>query len=433
MARFKRSKVARIAGAAILAAALTVAGRARALIHNGALDTTEAIATEQTIQVVRDLHLSRPVDFAVMKPDEVAAMLAKPRRGDRGDELLAAEGEAGAMLGLFARGTDLKSASIRALRSQLLAFYDFDSKKLVVVDGASINAAEAASERAGRRDLVGYMILAHELTHALQDQNFGLGDAMNRLRGDSDRELALRAVAEGDATLAGWGYATGKMDQGTVATLDRHLGDATRGLAARPAADSVAAYEYLNFPYLQGMRFVGEAYRRGGWAAVDALYSNPPQSTQQIIDPSLYFDHPALPAWITVTGYERILFGWSEIGRNSYGEIGLQVILRRNLGIKSDDVGLARRWAGDRMVLLRRGDALAVLWIIAFRDNASARRFATLYDGVLGRVDGREMPHRVATMASAAIVVVGDPARTATLIPAISRASTIAPQPPALP
>ena len=38
--------------------------------------------------------------------------------------------------------------------------------------------------------------------------------------------------------------------------------------------------EPLIFQYTDGVKFVAQAYQRGGWKAVDKLYSDPPQSTQ---------------------------------------------------------------------------------------------------------------------------------------------------------
>jgi hypothetical protein len=411
-----------------LTASITLAGYARALVHDGVLDVIKATATEQTIQVVRELRLKHKVSFAVMTPDELGKMLAKGQPGDPPDYQIAASGEAGAMLGMFPNDIDLKAASVATLKNQLLAFYDFRSKKMVVIDSGDesmTSKIESVIERSGQRDYLGYLILAHEFTHALQDQNFGIGDQLQRLSGDSDRELAMRSVAEGDATLAGWGYALGKMDDSTVATLNSHVDDASKAYAMHPEKDSLVSFAYFNFPYTQGLRFVAEAYKRGGWTAVNELYRNPPQSTAQIIDPSLYFDHPTLPLEVNLNGYQPLVKDWRAVSTDTNGELALQVILQRNFGMTAREVGLARRWAGDRIVILQKNRDIATLWLIMFRDEASASAFSTVYAHVLDRTLRGHTPHRVECHSNGVLVIVGAPARNPTLDRAIWEASTV--------
>jgi len=411
-----------------LIATLAFNGYARALVHDGVLDIIKATATEQTIQVVRELHLKHKVSFAVMTPDDLARMLAKQQPGDPPDYQIAAVGAAGAMLGMFPNDVDLKAASIETLKNQLLAFYDFRSKKMVVIDSgdqSTTSKIESVLERSGQRDYLGYLILAHEFTHALQDQNFHIGDMLQRLSGDSDRELAMRAVAEGDATLAGWGYALGKMDASTVAMLDSHVDDATRAYAMHPEKASIVAFAYFNFPYTQGLRFVAEAYKRGGWAAVNDLYRNPPQSTAQIIDPALYFDHPTLPLEVNLTGYQPLIKDWRAVTSDTNGELAVQVILQRNFGMGAQEVALARAWTGDRLVILQKDREIAALWLIVFRDEASARAFSTVYARVLDRTLGGHTPHRVQAHSNAVLVIAGGLARNSSLAPAIWEASSV--------
>lgn len=416
-----------------LLGAFAFADRAGALVHNGVLDINKAVATEQTIQIVRDLRFQRGVGVTVMTPDQVAKMLALPKLGDPSDDQVSAEGVAGAMLGLFPQGIDLKSASIETLKEQLLAFYDFNTRHMVVIDGGDQSISsniELAGERAGQRDYLGYLILAHEYTHALQDQNFHLGEKLRRLRDDTDAELALRSVAEGDATLAGWGYVLGKMDVGTVQMLESDVNTFTKDYTLHPKDQSLAAYEYFNFPYVHGLRFVSEAYKRGGWAAVDALYRDPPESTAQIMEPSLYFDHRTRPLEIDLFGYDPMLDGWEMIESDTSGELALEVILERNLGINSREITPAFEWAGDRLAIFRRNGEIGVLWLIAFRDRASAQSFAATYKRVLDRLLGNRTPHLVEYRDNAVLVIGGPPARISGLAPSIWKSSVITTPPP---
>src|SRR5208282_6136296 len=134
---------------------------------------------------------------------------------------------------------------------------------------------------------------------------------------DDDRQLALKSVGEGDATLAGLGYATGKMNDETVDILVARLDQLPAQFAALTAGVPEALSEPLIFQYSAGAHFVGEAFHRGGWKAVDELYRNPPQSSQQIMHPAYYFDHPVLPATITINGYQQVLPEWEKVYENS--------------------------------------------------------------------------------------------------------------------
>ena len=124
------------------------------------------------------------------------------------------------------------------------------------------------------------MILAHELTHALQDQNFDLELADGRESPTtSDAMLAFKALVEGDATLAGFAYVRGGMDDTLADFITAHLTDLPQISAAKETNVPDALSIPFIFQYAEGAAFVREAYRRGGWDAVDAAFREPPEST----------------------------------------------------------------------------------------------------------------------------------------------------------
>ena len=277
------------------------------------------------------------------------------------------------------------------------------------------------------------MILAHEFTHALQDQNFDFGARDEALKSNGDRALALHSVAEGDATIAGYACMLGRMDSVILATLIGNLQSFSQTFTGAAAGVPRGVAEPLIFQYTDGVRFVAEAYQRGGWKAVDKLYSDPPQSTQQIIDPSLYFDHPALPDTVTVAGYQSRMTGWHKSDEDTLGELGLRIILENTRGTASPDLALAAKWAGDRIVMLRKGETVSVIWMLAFRDADSASRFAAVYRKVLDHMHGHPATHRVELKGNAVLVVIGEAAaHFDRLGPAVWKASTITAPPPAI-
>jgi hypothetical protein len=410
----------------VIACGIVFAGCAYSLINGGKVNETLAGNIEQGIQGIRELNFKSHVPVVLKTPDEVEQMVIADLKRDYTDEQLVADGKAGAMLGLFPPGMDLKAESIKLLKSQIAGFYDPHEKQMVLVKGAATGGfSDRMLEFMVQRDLVNDMLLAHELTHALQDQNFGLQDQLDKLKNNSDKEIALKSVAEGDATLAGFAYIAGRMDNSVAETLTEHLRDLPETFAAQ-SKDTPEGLSYpLIFQYSEGTRFVSEAYKRGGWRAVDALYIKPPQSSQQIINPDLYFEHPLAPIDVQLGGYLPVLKDWKEADADTFGELSVQLILQLGYGKDAPEVALAMKWAGDRMVVLSRGDDIAVVWIVAFRDESTASRFEQSYRTLLDRIRA-STPHHVERRGNAVLVITGAIAsQSPSLAPAVWKASKI--------
>jgi hypothetical protein len=417
--------------AAILFAAITAAPNARAQAENGKVNELQAARVEQTVQEVRLLKLKRKVPVVVRSTEEAGKLLEAELESEYTPETIDTDGRAGALIGLYPPGVNLKAANMSLLESQVIAFYDFRKKTMVVVNGAL--EREFPGQPPELQIKLDDMILAHEFTHALQDQNFDFGAKDLALKSNGDRALALHSVAEGDATIAGYACMLGRMDSAILATLIGNLKSFSLTFTGAAAGVPRGVAEPLIFQYTEGVRFVAEAYERGGWKAVDKLYDDPPQSTQQIIDPSLYFDHPTLPKTVAVGGYLPQLPGWHKADEDTLGELGLRVILENTRGTTSPDLALAAKWGGDRIVMLRKGEAASVIWILAFRDADSASRFTAVYRKVLDHMHGRPAAHRVELKGDAVLVVIGEPAtHFDRLGPALWKASTITAPPPAI-
>jgi len=216
------------------------------------------------------------------------------------------------------------------------------------------------------------------------------------------------------------------MDDSTADVLAESLKKLPQALVVEAPGTPEGLSVPLLFQYSEGVRFVAEAYRRGGWAGVDALYRNPPQSSHQIIHPALYFDSAAPQPRIELAGYDRIMRGWTKADDDTFGELLLRVILERNLGKQSKEAALASRWAADRMIVMQQSHAVSVIWMLAFSDEQTAGRFAVVYQALLDRILGDSTPHRIDTRANAVLVVIGQGANYfGALAPAIWSASAI--------
>jgi hypothetical protein len=136
-------------------------------------------------------------------------------------------------------------------------------------------------------------VTVHELTHALQDQRFAIGKRDLALRNDWDASLAFHAVIEGEASLVMLSFVAGMTGRPLAELVSNDLFlDSALASSEKTVPRGTPRYlvESLEFPYLAGLRFVAEAYRRGGgWKGVDALYADPPRSTREVMHPDEYF------------------------------------------------------------------------------------------------------------------------------------------------
>jgi hypothetical protein len=401
------------------------------VVQAGSVDSGVAQRVVVGIQQLRGLDFKTPVPVVVKNRDEAEQMMVAEISHDHNDEELRIGSLAGAMTGLYPAGMDLKAETLKLLRDQIVGFYDPDGKQMVLVS-TNPSMWGSAALLGGGRDTVGEMLLAHELTHALQDQHFSIERMLDAVKHSDDRSLALKSVAEGDATLAGFGYVQGGLNETTVKLDVDHLAN----LQETFAHESRAAVPFglsapLLFQYSAGSSFVAEAWRRGGWAAVDRIYRDPPQSTQEIMQPALYFDHRSPPARIEISGYESALKGWRKVDDDTYGELLLEVIFEANLAPHAPVLKALPRWAGDRIVALENDQALTLIWMVAFRDPDAAELFSAGYGDVLKRIASTKDSFRIERQASVVLVAIGDSARNFdAFAPQIWKASSVsAPEP----
>jgi len=463
MFRFKRSQIASVLPARphdpivahplrprfglfrfIVVVTVALSGCTNSVVQNGAVNETKTQEIEAGIQRFRGLNFTAPVPLVLKTRDQALEMMRKEIARDHTEDEIRIGGLTGAMTGVYPSGMDLKSETMKLLRSQIAGFYDPHEKQMVLVQGA-IDATlwSSAASLITHRDLVGEMLLAHELTHALQDQHFGIEQMIDRVKDNDDRDLALKAVAEGDATLAGYGYVVGNLDDASIDSIVGRMDDLPRTFAAQSADVPMGLSAPMIFQYADGVRFVADAYRRGGWTAVDAIYADPPRATLQVMYPELYFEHRAQLVDVDLNGYQSALKDWAKVDDDTYGAMLIKLIIQRNLqqnlqGAASAEVtadvpeaAVAERWSGDRMIVLQKNQALTVLWIVAFQDHETAARFGQTYTLILDKISAPGMAHRLQVRKSNVLIAIGDASRQFDrFAPAIWRASVVTPTAP---
>ena len=182
---------------------------------------------------------------------------------------------------LLPAGTDLRALRAKVLEDNVAGFYD---------------------ERPGKRRLysvsedrtftpMNQIVLAHEMRHALQDQYADLHDLVTGNVSDfDDRRLAVMALFEGDATLVMERFVKlrlGVLGAGVAEAADDEAGLAG-GMADVPGAPPVVRDQLVQ-PYVVGLTFARAVFARGGGSALREAWGRPPQSSEQVLHPDLYF------------------------------------------------------------------------------------------------------------------------------------------------
>lgn len=292
----------------------------------------------------RGLKATAPIDVQLLPPDEFVAKLATSGGGDDADAALRVA---------FAMRDD--DGRPRASRSELRArnvggFYDHVTKKLVVRADEPLGAFARTRSR-----------LSHELEHALQDANFERARVEGRT---FDEWNAVRAVYEGDATLAE-----------LVAVDPLHV--------ERRIAQKVDAFSRVSLLFVEptsavyplGATFLGRLHERGGFPAIDRVFSALPASTEQVLHPEKYVsgEQPVAVVASKITGTKTRV-------SMRMGELGVRFVLSR-CAPEWEASAAAQGWGGDALTIGERANGeLALRWVTTWDDEASARRFVEVLE-----------------------------------------------------
>lgn len=291
---------------------------------------------EQQVIQLRGLQPSGPVERGLLSPEELRQYVIDDFFQDYSEQEARNDVRTLALLGLIDPQFDLIGLYLDLYSEQIAGFYDDEVKQMFVVQGAGFGGLERITH-------------AHEYTHALQDQTWdlreGLGFSDEACEADSEACAAVQALVEGDATLLEERWL---VTYGTDQDFDQ-LREFYNSFES-PVFDSAPAYlqEDFVFPYDAGYSFVESFFSDGGWAAVDAVYSDPPVSTEQILHPERYPED--VPLRLEVPDLAPAVdAGWSEIDRDVLGEWYTRLTLMEQLPSSSASPAAAG-WGGDYFV-----------------------------------------------------------------------------------
>jgi hypothetical protein len=335
-------------------------------------DATRLAEWQRKTVYLRQLQFAHPVELRWTPRAEMPQVLRFEAADDLEPARVTEERDSYAALGALAPDVDLAKETLALYGSQVGGLYSAKRNTLFVADDMS-GALKAVLLES---------IVVHELTHALQDQNFPrILDFLLGLEREDDVGRALSGSIEGDATVTMLGALPGvsrantvgvaeQMRDGLLAELDKP--DTEVGRAPRLLSVS------LVFPYAYGTVSAARRFEREGNAGLDAALVDPPLATVQLLRPATRG-----PIDFVRLGLDGLRASPATaacaIGRdNVAGAVLLRVLFEATQkGVALDS--LLDGWRGDRYVKLGCGEKWELVWLTRWSSPESAERFAAAY------------------------------------------------------
>jgi hypothetical protein len=239
------------------------------------------------VEKKRDLEFKHPVYVDFLPEEEFTKQVTADRdelSDDDEEELEQFTGMFRA-LGLIEGEVDLFDESNELQGKGIIGFYSYKDERI----------------RVRGTELTPYVenVLVHELTHALQDQNFDLGKRFEELDKADDANSSaaaqgFRALVEGDGRRIEEKWRASLSDAARAA-LDKEKAAGAKGFKKRSKDIPEVLVTMMAAPYELGQALLAVAVQQGGDSEVDNLFRSPPRTEEQQLDPwTLIADHQGL-------------------------------------------------------------------------------------------------------------------------------------------
>jgi len=301
-------------------------------------------------------------------------------------------------LGFLPRDFNLREFLVKSTGNQIAGYYDEETKIISLLNWVPWDRQEP--------------ILAHELTHALQDQNYDLQKWMRgKLKagdthsndgqdGNDDSATARKAVVEGQAMVVYVDY--------VLAPAGRSLADTPDLIyqMEEPIVKAVADTQMMHdapmilreagsFAYNEGLIFEGELMHKGGKEmAFAGVFARPPRNSHEVLQPEAYINAEKLPP-LGLPDLKKLLAGQYDVyDSGGIGELDVRALLKQ-YGERRTADDVASAWQGGAYVTLHRLDKtantaattadLALVYVSRWRTSQAAERFARFYTAAVAQ------------------------------------------------
>ena len=323
---------------------------------------------EKEVEALRGWKFKRPVKKDVRSEKQLRAYIEKKVfEEEYGQGRLECLQVMLPMIGLIPADCDLKQTFMDVLFNQIGGFYDPDSGAFYLLQRGGVDYGP----------LVNRILIAHELTHALDDQHVDLNRFIKSREPTEDWTLAVGAVVEGSATTLMTRYSvrallSGKYDLTELMQVVESETERSQAfLEAPPYFTALAANYMCGMTFLlrgNFMALAADPEHKGVGDDFLATVKDPPQSSEQILHPDKYWnaDERDEPVVVKDEDVERLLRqpGLHVVHKNTMGEL-LCALLTFPADRKLDlnlmmlpsywTNEAATGWGGDRFFLLAAG------------------------------------------------------------------------------
>ena len=349
------------------------------------------------------LPIKEPVKCRFISRDAVAKELRKKFDEDKDTKRMERSELVLKKFGLLDRDFNLRPFLLSLLTEQIAGFYDNKTKQMTLLDWVPIDQQKP--------------VMAHELTHALQDQKLGLtkwddneieGTAKsvaedNKHIAVDETDTAREAVLEGQAmvSFADFYLETNGHPGKTIRDIPE-VGE-TFANGAGDVSDSpvlarapLVLQQALLFPYGYGLRFEQAVLMKQGTAkAFAGVLDTPPNSSFEIMTPQAYMAHAVVPV-LQMPDLHPILkdSGFEPYDVGVMGELDVRMTAEL-FGGRPLAEALSPEWDGGVYLAAQRRNAtdqekqstasLALLYSSRWKNEDSARSFFEVFDQEMPR------------------------------------------------
>src|SRR6185437_2517897 len=349
---------------------------------------------------VTGLPVLQPVKRRLVTRDEVEQYLMRQLQNDRDAKRLQSSELVMKKFGLLDRDFQLKPFLIQLLREQIAGYYDDKTKTVNLLDWIPPDEQKP--------------VLAHELTHALQDQHIHLEKwdrdddqpisknvQQDNKRIASDEEATVRdAVVEGQAMAVFVDYVLAPSGKTLLTApqvadkMNEAMGDTSDSPTLADAP--LVLQRSLIFSYTAGLNFVRAVWTaKGRDAAFAGMLDHPPSSTFEIMNPTAYLSHAPVPLLRMPDIHSLIDSQYRPYDIGVMGEFDVQLMAELFGGQTAADA-LAPAWRGGIYYAAQSKDAtsanakdstasLALLYLSRWATPQAALAFANLYAAEIPR------------------------------------------------
>lgn len=332
------------------------------------------------------MPIKHPVKRKLITRQAVESYVEKRMQDDKDTQKLERSQAILVKFGLIPPDFDLHGEFVRVLREQVAAYYDAKNKTVYMLDWVPPDQQKP--------------VLAHELTHALQDQYIGLekwelaGAKDDSPLPDNQEEVAeeaqaaREAVTEGQAMIVFLDYSLAPLGVDVVKAPE--VVDAMRSDMGKSqdspqfSAAPIYLQESLLMPYTFGSDFVRYVLvHKGKQAAYGGALDNPPIDTRQIMEPETYVANEKVPPIdipdlnkLIAPNYERYDFG-------GMGEFDVYLLMKQ-YAPDDDPKKVYTHWRGGYYLAAHAKNApkdqVALLYFSRWDSPESAEAFAKVYE-----------------------------------------------------